>query len=101
MGFFSGNKEEIFDPNDNIDVRNQIIKNFIDSDGKFRKPFENGSMSSFNLLGGDWNGYVNLVLTSVMADSLHSIELKMDTLIELEEKKLGINQQILEALKAK
>lgn len=52
-------------------------------------------------MGGDWNGYANLVLTSVMADSLHSIESKMNEMIALEKEKLEINKQILEALKSK
>jgi len=99
MGFFSDDSGKIENPINNLEIRNKIIKSFIDSDGKFRKPFEKGSISSFNLLGGDWNGYANLVLTSVMSDSLHSIESKMDTIIELEKEKLDINKQILEELK--
>ena len=102
MGFFgSDTKDTIANPKDNLEIRNKIIKSFIDSDGKFRKPFEKGDISSFNIMGGDWNGYANLVLTSVMADSLHSIESKMDEMIALEKEKLEINKQILEALKSK
>ena len=99
MGFFSDDSEKIENPTNNLEIRNKIIKSFIDSDGKFRKPFEKGSISSFNILGGDWNGYANLVLTSVMADSLHSIESKIDTMIELEKEKIAISKEILEALK--
>ena len=102
MGFFgSDTKDTIANPKDNLEIRNKIIKSFIDSDGKFRKPFEKGDISGFNIMGGDWNGYANLVLTSVMADSLHSIESKMDEMITLEKEKLEINKQILEALKSK
>lgn len=102
MGFFgSDTKDTIANPKDNLEIRNKIIKSFIDSDGKFRKPFEKGDISSFNIMGGDWNGYANLVLTSVMADSLHSIESKMDEMITLEKEKLEVNKQILEALKSK
>jgi hypothetical protein len=102
MGFFgSDTKDTIANPKDNLEIRNKIIKSFIDSDGKFRKPFEKGDISSFNIMGGDWNGYANLVLTSVMADSLHSIESKMNEMIALEKEKLEINKQILEALKSK
>lgn len=102
MGFFGSDiKDTIANPTDNLEIRNKIIKSFIDSDGKFRKPFEKGDISSFNIMGGDWNGYANLVLTSVMADSLHSIESKMDEMITLEKEKLEINKQILEALKSK
>ncbi len=102
MGFFgSDTKDTIANPTDNLEIRNKIIKSFIDSDGKFRKPFEKGDISSFNIMGGDWNGYANLVLTSVMADSLHSIESKMDEMITLEKEKLEVNKQILEALKSK
>lgn len=99
MGFFSDDSGEIENPINNLEIRNKIIKSFIDSDGKFRKPFEKGSISSFNIMGGDWNSYANLVLTSVMSDSLHSIESKMDTIIEFEKEKLEINKQILEELK--
>lgn len=99
MGFFSDDSEKIENPTNNLEIRNKIIKSFIDSDGKFRKPFEKGSISSFNILGGDWNGYANLVLTSVMADSLHSIESKIDTMIELEKEKIALSREILEALK--
>ena len=99
MGFFSDDSEKIENPTNNLEIRNKIIKSFIDSDGKFRKPFEKGSISSFNILGGDWNGYANLVLTSVMADSLHSIESKIDIMIELEKEKIAISKEILEALK--
>ena len=102
MGFFgSDTKDTIANPKDNLEIRNKIIKSFIDSDGKFRKPFEKGDISSFNIMGGDWNGYANLVLTSVMADSLHSIESKMNEMIALVKEKLEINKQILEALKSK
>mgnify|MGYP006396142317 FL=1 len=102
MGFFgSDTKDTIANTKDNLEIRNKIIKSFIDSDGKFRKPFEKGDISSFNIMGGDWNGYANLVLTSVMADSLHSIESKMNEMIALEKEKLEINKQILEALKSK
>lgn len=102
MGFFGSDiKDTIANPTDNLEIRNKIIKSFIDSDGKFRKPFEKGDISSFNIMGGDWNGYANLVLTSVMADSLHSIESKMNEMIALEKEKLEINKQILEALKSK
>ncbi|NOR57629.1 MAG: hypothetical protein GQ474_03805 [Sulfurimonas sp.] len=98
MGFFDDDSEKIANPIDNLEIRNKIIKSFIDSDGKFRKPFEKGTISSFNLLGGDWNSYADLVLTSVMSDSLHSIEIKMDRMIELEEEKLEVSKKILEAL---
>ena len=98
MGFFSDDSEEIKNPESNLEIRNKIIKSFIDSDGKFRKPFEKGSISSFNILGGDWNSYADLVLTSVTADSLHSIESKMDTLIEIEHEQLKVNKKILEVL---
>lgn len=41
MGFFgSDTKDTIANPKDNLEIRNKIIKSFIDSDGKFRKPFE-------------------------------------------------------------
>ena len=92
MGFFgSDTKDTIANPKDNLEIRNKIIKSFIDSDGKFRKPFEKGDISGFNIMGGDWNGYANLVLTSVMADSLHSIESKMDEMITLEKEKLEVS----------
>jgi len=94
MGFFSDDSDKIENPTDNLKIRNKIIKSFIDSDEKFRKQFEKGTISSFNIMGGDWNGYANLVLTSVMSDSLHSIESKMDEMIKLE-----VNKEILELLK--
>ena len=98
MGFFNNTEDKIEDPTQNLEIRNKIIKSFIDSDGKFRKPFEKGTISSFNIFGGDWNGYANLVLTSVMSDSLHAIESKMDKLIELETKKIELEEQILKKL---
>jgi len=101
MGFFGDDSDKIENPTENLKIRNKIIKSFIDSDGKFRKPFEKGTISSFNIMGGDWNGYANLVLTSVMSDSLHSIESKMDEMLKLEKEKLEVNKEILELLKSK
>ena len=101
MGFFGDDSDKIENPTENLKIRNKIIKSFIDSDGKFRKPFEKGTISSFNIMGGDWNGYANLVLTSVMSDSLHSIESKMDEMIKIEKEKLEVNKEVLELLKSK
>jgi hypothetical protein len=65
------------------EIRKKIIKSFINMDKKYSKPFETGEINTINIFGGDWNSYANLVLTSVMADSLNSIETKLEQMIEL------------------
>jgi hypothetical protein len=61
--------------------KRSIIANLIDSDHKFSKPFEKGKLTSLNIFGGSWNTYAELILQLIIADTLLSIDGKLDRLI--------------------
>jgi hypothetical protein len=61
--------------------KRSIIANLIMSDNKYSKPFRRGRLSSFNLLGGDWNSFASLIVQLIIADTMLSIDGKLDQLI--------------------
>ena len=67
-------------------TENQQKQRLIDSltrgKNKYGKTFQEGKMTEITFLGGDWNTYANVVLSLVIADTLLSIDKKMDQLLE-------------------
>jgi hypothetical protein len=61
--------------------KRSIIANLIMSDNKYSKPFRKGQLPSFNLLGGDWNSFASLIVQLIIADTMLSIDGKLDQLI--------------------
>jgi hypothetical protein len=59
--------------------KRSILVNLINSDQKFCKPFRKGTLTSLNNFGGDWNTCASLVLQIIIADTLISIESKLDS----------------------
>jgi hypothetical protein len=61
--------------------KRSIIANLITSEQKYSKPFDRGSLSFFNFAGGDWNSYASLIVQLIIADTMLSIDGKLDHLI--------------------
>lgn len=66
-------------PNEN---KQRLIDSIVNSQGKWKKPFTKGELAVFNILGGDWNQYAEVVLSITIADTLLSIDRKLDRLLE-------------------
>jgi hypothetical protein len=69
----------------NMAISNQakqtLIDNITASDPKYSKPFREGMLALFNVFGGNWNEYATVVLDVAIADTLLSIDRKLDLLI--------------------
>ncbi|TDP85637.1 hypothetical protein C7957_1406 [Halanaerobium saccharolyticum] len=63
--------------------KRKILFNMLRKGNKYSKAFEKGEVSSFNILGGDWNTYAQNVLNMVMVDTMLNLEEKLDKIIEL------------------
>jgi hypothetical protein len=62
-------------------AKQTLIDNFTALDPKYSKPFREGVLAAFNILGGNWNEYATIVLDLAIADTLLSIDRKLDLLI--------------------
>jgi hypothetical protein len=60
--------------------KRSIIANLIISDAKYSRPFKTGTISGFNILGGDWNSFASLIVQLIIADTMLSIDRKLDQL---------------------
>ncbi len=50
--------------------KQQVIQAMKDSNKKYAKPFEKGKMSTFSIMGGNWEEYAAIVMDMVTADTL-------------------------------
>jgi hypothetical protein len=60
--------------------KQQVIQAMKDSNKKYAKPFEKGKMSSFSIMGGNWEEYAAIVMDMVTADTLLEVDEKLERL---------------------
>lgn len=58
----------------------QVIQAMKDSNKKYAKPFEKGKMSTFSIMGGNWEEYAAIVMDMVTADTLLEVDEKLERL---------------------
>ncbi len=62
------------------DEKQQVVQALKDSNKKYAKPFEKGKMSSFSIMGGNWEEYAAIVMDMVTADTILEIDEKLERL---------------------
>jgi len=60
--------------------KQQIIQAMKYSNKKYAKPFEKGKMSTFSIMGGNWEEYAAIVMDMVTADTLLEVDEKLERL---------------------
>jgi hypothetical protein len=60
--------------------KQQVIQAMKDSNKKYAKPFEKGKMSTFSIMGGNWEEYAAIVMDMVSADTLLDIDKQLERL---------------------
>ena len=73
--------------------KQQVIQAMKDSNKKYAKPFEKGKMSTFSIMGGNWEEYAAIVMDMVSADTLLDIDKKLERLNDNLEKLVGVLQK--------
>jgi hypothetical protein len=58
--------------------KQQIIQAMKDSNKKYAKPFDKGKMSTFSIMGGNWEEYAAIVMDMVTADTLLEVDEKLE-----------------------
>ena len=66
--------------------KQQVIQAMKDSNKKYAKPFEKGKMSTFSIMGGNWEEYAAIVMDMVTADTLLDVDKQLERLNENIEK---------------
>jgi hypothetical protein len=60
--------------------KQQVIQAIKDSNSKYAKPFDKGKMSTFSIMGGNWEEYAAIVMDMVTADTLLDVDEKLERL---------------------
>lgn len=64
------------------DAKQTLLDSLMMGDDKYGKAFREGKLSWFSMMGGNWNEYAEVVLSLAIADTLLSIDRKLDKLLE-------------------
>jgi hypothetical protein len=62
--------------------RANILEALKRTNSKYAKPFEEGRMATFSVMGGNWEEYAEIVVGMVTADTLLAIEMLLTQILQ-------------------